>query len=135
MSFRMQVLACVCCTCCSVTRFALQVALRRLDFDPDEALTTLSQEVRYVRYASARRAPAWFFRMVAGLRQAAGEAKLELTSQPFSQTLYVRPTAGVYIVVAAHSSAVVTIPDIAAGRSVLHVIDSVLLPRAVEVEL
>ena len=71
----------------------------------------------------------------AWLRQAAGEAQLDLTSQPLSQTLYVRPTAGVYIVVAAHSSAVITVPDNAAGRSVLHVIDSVLLPRAVEVEL
>ena len=48
----------------SLTRFALQVALRRLDFDPDEALTTLSHEVRCVRYASAT--SRWFiFRMVA----------------------------------------------------------------------
>ena len=49
--------------------------------------------------------------------------------------MYVRPTAGVYIVVAAHSSAVITVPDVASGRSVLHVIDSVLIPSAVNVEL
>ena len=65
----------------------------------------------------------------------AGEAHLELTQQLRSQTLYVRPTAGVYIVVAAHSSAVITVPDVASGRSVLHVIDSVLIPSTVDVEL
>ena len=52
-----------------------------------------------------------------------------------AQTLRVRPTVGKYIVVAARSSAVITVPDLVAGVSVLHVIDSMLIPDGVAVEL
>jgi len=47
----------------------------------------------------------------------------------------VRPTAGLYVVVAAHSSAVIRVADVAAGLCVQHVIDSVLIPSTVAVQL
>jgi hypothetical protein len=47
----------------------------------------------------------------------------------------VRPTAGVYIVVADRSSAVITVPDIVAGGAILHVINDMLIPAGVDVEL
>jgi hypothetical protein len=51
-----------------------------------------------------------------------------------AQTLVVRHTAGVYVVVSARSSALITVPDIEAKRSVMHVIDGVLIPRSVNVQ-
>ena len=114
----------------------MQVALRRLDFESDEALTTLSQEVR--RCAALDTRDGVECTHVVAQTCASIESlvsRFELRSRPRSQTLYVRPTAGVYIVLAAHSSAVITVPDIAAGRAVLHVIDSVLIPSSVAVEL
>ena len=62
-------------------------------------------------------------------------AAYQLTPRLRPQTLRVRPTAGKYIVVAARSSAVITVADLVAGASILHVIDSVLIPSGVAVEL
>ena len=71
-----------------------------------------------------------------GARYAAGAShNLRGNAVAALQTLRVRPTAGVYIVVADRSSAVITVPDIVAGGAILHVINDMLIPAGVDVEL
>jgi hypothetical protein len=104
-----------------------QVALRTIDFTPGEVLTTLSQEARSC---------AIFALLVHGSTQRQRAMMRRTRVAPdvrctCAQTLVVRPTAGVYVVVSARSSALITVPDIEAKRSVMHVIDGVLIPRSV----
>ena len=72
----------------------MQVALRRIDFTPGEALATLLQE-----------------------------------------TLRVSVEAGVYVVTAARSTAAITVADIEAQRCIMHIVDTVLVPSSIRVDV
>ncbi len=52
-----------------------------------------------------------------------------------AQTLRVLPTAGVYVVASARSSAAIIVPDLPAQRCVLHIVDAVLIPSTVNVRV
>ena len=102
---------------------ARQMALRTFDFTPGEALTTLTQEAR-LSAASVFSTPAGPMHSCSALTRAA-------------QMLYVRPTAGRYVVASARSSAAITVPDVDTEpqKCILHVIDGVLLPSSIDVAL
>jgi uncharacterized surface protein with fasciclin (FAS1) repeats len=52
-----------------------------------------------------------------------------------AQTLRVQVTGDVYVVVSARSSAAITVPDIESQRSVMHIVDAVLIPSSVDVDM
>ena len=79
---------------CGLCPGRMQVALRRIDFTPGEALATLLQE-----------------------------------------TLRVSVEAGVYVVTAARSTAAITVADIEAQRCIMHIVDTVLVPSSIRVDV
>jgi hypothetical protein len=50
------------------------------------------------------------------------------------ETLTVRPTADVYVVVGGRSSAAISVPDLVADLSIVNIIDTVLVPSSVNIQ-